>query len=415
MISRLFFMRYNMPERMDKKMKEKIKAFRYHGRQVSLVRGKRGDRYRASVWHDGRNYILTGRTKDEIKRLIDDCEKGSLARQQKSSNERMTVKEAWEQFLQARRGRVQENTYRKYVQVYNSHLCYFEHYAMDDITADMIDSFVANELKGLKRWTIETHMRVLFAFLKWAYDNGKISRLIVKGDITALWQAKSITSQQTTTIHTMTIDEYERYKKTYLYNRAGGDFKLACDLCFYAGLRISEAIGLRGVDVAIAEGGYIITIRQKAAITLDDKGRKKQVFSEILKSKNSRRTIPISDGLATRLTRRAEQNEDKNGVILTRLNICTITSQHSIINSRIRRDNEKKDERDRIKTITLHELRKSYLTRCALSGMDVYTLQTIAGHDSIETTRKHYINITDGEAAERARRIMITGKKGEKR
>jgi integrase len=408
-------MRYNIPERMDKKMKEKIKAFRYHGRQVSLVRGKRGDRYRASVWHDGRNYILTGRTKDEIKRLIDDCEKGSLARQQKSSDDKMTVKEAWEQFLQARRGKVQENTYRKYVQVYNSHLRYFESYAMDDITADMIDSFVVNELKGLKRWTIETHMRVLFAFLRWCYDNGKMSRLITKGDVTALWQAKTITSQQTTTIHTMTVQEYEKYKKTYLLNRAGGDFALACDLCFYAGLRISEAIGLRGVDVAITDGGYIITVRQKAAITLDDKGRKKQIFSEILKSKNSRRTIPIDDRLATRLTRRAEQNEDKDGTILTRLNICTVTSHHSVINSRIRRDNAKREEKDRIKIITLHELRKSYLTRCALSGMDVYTLQTIAGHDSIETTRKHYINITDNDAAERARRIMITGKKEGKR
>lgn len=396
-------------------MKGKIKAFRYHGRQVNLVRGKRGDRYRASVWHGGRNYILTGATKDEIKRLIDDCEKGDLKRQRKSSGEKATFKEVWKQFLFARRGKVQENTYRKYVQVYNSHLRYFDRYEMDDITADTIDSFVTKELSGLKRWTIETHMRVLFAFLRWCYDNGKISRLIVKGDIPALWQTQSMASQQTTTIHTMTIEEYEKYKKTYLTNRAGGDFALACDLCFYAGLRISEAIGLRGVDVAITDGGYIITVRQKAAITLDDKGRKKQIFSEILKSKNSRRTIPVDDRLATRLTRRAEQNEDKGGVILTRLNICTVTSHHSIINKRIQRDNAERDEKDKIKTITLHELRKSYLTRCALSGMDVYTLQTIAGHDSIETTRRHYINITDNDAAERARRIIITGKKEEKR
>lgn len=415
MITRLFFMRYNMPERMDKKMKEKIKAFRYHGRQVSLVRGKRGDRYRASVWHEGRNYILTGRTKDEIKQLINDCENGDLKRQQKSSGERISFKETWEQFLTARRGKVQDNTFRKYVQAHNSHLRYFDSYEMDDITPDIIDRFASDELSGLKRWTVETHMRILFAFLRWCYDNGKISHLIVKNDVTALWQAKSITSQQTTTIHTMTVEEYEKYKKTYLQNRAGGDFALACDLCFYAGLRISEAIGLRGVDVAIAEGGPVITVRQKAAITLDNEGHKKQVFSEILKSKNSRRTIPISDGLATRLTRRSEQNENKEGTILTRLNICTVTSHHSIINNRIKRENEKKDERDRIKVTTLHELRKSYLTRCALSGMDVYTLQTIAGHDSIETTRKHYINITDNDAAERARRIMITGKKGEKR
>jgi hypothetical protein len=36
----------------------------------------------------------------------------------------------------------------------------------------------------------------------------------------------------------MTIEEY---KKLYLQDSCGGDFALVCDLCFYAGLRISEA------------------------------------------------------------------------------------------------------------------------------------------------------------------------------
>lgn len=50
----------------------------------------------------------------------------------------------------------------------------------------------------------------------------------------------------------MTIEEY---KKLYLQDRCGGggDFALACDLCFYAGLRISEAIGLREIDIDKAE------------------------------------------------------------------------------------------------------------------------------------------------------------------
>lgn len=45
----------------------------------------------------------------------------------------------------------------------------------------------------------------------------------------------------------------EEYKKLYLQDRCGGDFALACDLCFYAGLRISEAIGLREIDIDKAE------------------------------------------------------------------------------------------------------------------------------------------------------------------
>lgn len=63
----------------------------------------------------------------------------------------------------------------------------------------------------------------------------------------------------------MTIEEY---KKLYLQDRCGGgDFALACDLCFYAGIRISEAIGLRGIDIDKAETGYNVKVEQKAAIT----------------------------------------------------------------------------------------------------------------------------------------------------
>ena len=55
----------------------------------------------------------------------------------------------------------------------------------------------------------------------------------------ALWITKSIAKQQGSKIHTMTIEEY---KKLHLQDRCGGgDFALACDLCFYAGFRISEA------------------------------------------------------------------------------------------------------------------------------------------------------------------------------
>lgn len=66
----------------------------------------------------------------------------------------------------------------------------------------------------------------------------------------ALWITKLIAKQQGSKIHTMMIEEY---KKLYLQDRCGGDFALACDLCFYAGLRISEAIGLREIDIDKAE------------------------------------------------------------------------------------------------------------------------------------------------------------------
>lgn len=373
--------------------KKEVKAFSYSNLQVKARRGKDGRKsYYVKVKKDGKGTTLTGKTKDEIKRKIDDFKAGKTEKAEKKKK----FKSAWNEFLTERRGQVQDNTWRNYCEQYESHLKYFSAMDMTAITKEAIGEYVSRELTGLKPTTQADNVRVLFAFLNWAYDKGFIKEKLKKKDVPELYVSASISSQTKPKINVMSVKEYEAYRERYLTASLSGDMALLCDGAFYAGLRISECVGLRGMDVTQTEAGPVIKVRQKAA-----RGRDGHhiitIYSEILKSKNSRRTIPISEDLYEKLKQR-QGERDGHDVLFDGIVFSALSSRYSAI--------ARKAQKDGAKTVTFHELRKSFLTRCAAAGMDPYTLQKIAGHDSIETTLKCYIGLNEDDAAEKARETL---------
>lgn len=377
---------------MNKK-KESVKAFSYSNLQVMERRGKDGRKsYYVKVKKDGKGTTLTGKTKDEIKRKIDNFKEGKTEKEKKKKK----FKSAWNEFLTERRSQVQDNTWRNYCEQYESHLKYFKDVNMSDITKEAIGEYVNNELKGLKPTTQADNVRVLFAFLNWAYDKGFTMEKFKKKDVPELYVSASISSQTKPKINVMSVQEYEAYRERYLNASLSGDMALLCDCGFYAGLRISECVGLRGMDITQTNAGPVIKVRQKAARGRDGH-RIITVYSEILKSKNSRRTIPISDELYEKLKQR-QGERDGHDVLFDGIVFSALSSRYSAI--------ARKAHKDGVRTVTFHELRKSFLTRCAAAGMDPYTLQKIAGHDSIETTLKCYIGLGENDAAEKARETL---------
>lgn len=387
---------------MNNKKKQEVKAFTYHGLRVKKKRLKKGESFYVNAYKNGKQKKLTARSKEEIKEKIDkfltsDDEEGSG----------MLFGDAWTLFVQERKGQVQDNTIRGYYSWHNARIKALDKIKIKDITKDRINIFFVEDLNGLSTTSKDDVSRILLTFLKWCYDKNLMSVKIVKSDITPLFVSSSIQqqSQSVKIIQTMTPEEYESYKKIYLKRSYHGDLLLACDLAFYAGLRISEACGLRIKDIMQDENGRAyIQIRQKAAIRMQD-GHKTTVYSLILKSKNARRTIPISDTLYNELKERAS-DRTPDEVLLTHINFPCVSATHAKINRQIEKDNKKRSKKEKVKITTLHELRKSFLTRCASLGMDPYTLKTIAGHESIDTTLRCYIALDDADAAEKARQVL---------
>lgn len=67
----------------------------------------------------------------------------------------------------------------------------------------------------------------------------------------------------------------------------------------------------------------------------------------------------------------------------------------------------------KVRRLTSHTLRRTYLTTLHRAGLDVATLTRIAGHESVQTTMKHYLEIrpedTTGAVHKTGARLVPTG------
>lgn len=161
-------------------------------------------------------------------------------------------------------------------------------------------------------------------------------------------------------------------------------------LILEAGLRIGEALNLawRDVELDALAGSRFGYIRIRDG-----------------KSKNARRTIPLTDRAAEMLRNRKELASGEL-VFSSRAGRPYLVTSINHLHQRARaavglsRD------------FVIHWLRHTMLTRLGESGVDAFTIMRIAGHSSI-TVSQRYVHPTP-EAVERAfERLQLSGSRGQ--
>lgn len=385
---------------MDRK--EFIKSFKYKGLTVKERRGKRGKSYytktKIKTLNGSKVITLTAKTKDEIKEKIRNL--GTIKK--KYSVEKIKIKDAWELYISEKKTVVQSNTIIDYQAKWTANLNTLGSiYVRDFSSGDIVKFITYLKNKYFEVQSIDDYLKVLFTFLKWCKTKGYIERTFVKSDFKALYK---IDHKNNSEIHLYDQNDFNTFlsyvKKIQASENLINQYIAFFELMFYAGLRKSEALAIRLKDVSILDGGYIITIRQKAERYMDD-GIYRTRISPTLKSAAAYRVIPISDSLYNDIMKAADK-EDTDSPIID-LSIQRVTNQYTRIKNKMTLDG--------FKTITCHEMRKSCLTRWAQAGMDPYTLKTLAGHSSINVTNKYYLKITTEGAAKRAMSILNSNPK----
>ena len=53
----------------------------------------------------------------------------------------------------------------------------------------------------------------------------------------------------------------------------------------------------------------------------------------------------------------------------------------------------------------MHDLRRTFATRCAEAGMPIKRLAAILGHSSVAVTEKHYAHVQDEDSAQAIEKI----------
>ena len=209
--------------------------------------------------------------------------------------------------------------------------------------------------------------------------------------------AVTLPSGEKPEISVFTNDQQRALVQASYRHRYGVFIRL--DLC--TGLRMGELLALKWEDIDFSTAQLHVrrTINRLAKYEAHDGENKTEIVFGTPKTKNSRRTIPLTRTIADELTRwKQQQAQDKiragdkytdDGFIVTN-EFGHYFEQKTFKDyyNRLLKDAD-------IGHFTFHALRHTFATRALERGMDYKTLSAILGHYSVAFTMDTYVHSMD--------------------
>lgn len=231
---------------------------------------------------------------------------------------------------------------------------------LEDIKLPTLRNYY-NELvdRKLSSNTIQTYIRALRTFLTWCYDQDYMSTNLPEKFKLPKAQRKEIDVLTDAEVKTL----FSLFNPKYLVHLRN---HCMCALMIDSGLRMNEVVTLRCSLLKLTEGYCIV----------DGKG-------------NKQRVVPI--GMSTRrmlmryLARRPAIAETDFVFIMSDLKPISISTVKQLF--------RKLKKRSGISRLRAHLLRHTFATRYLENGGDMYALQQILGHTSLEMV-KRYVHTT---------------------
>lgn len=207
--------------------------------------------------------------------------------------------------------------------------------------------------------TIQSYIRALRAFLNWLYENE-----LIELDLCAKFKLPKATRK---VIDVLTDEEITR-----IFAALEGDSwldvrnKLILALMLDSGLRLNEVVTLQRRHVKLEERYLIVT----------GKGDKQ-------------RTVPFGDATAELLGEYMRITKDSKISALL-IKVSEISFGHEpITDSAIKNMFKKLKKRADVPRLYPHLLRHTFATRYLENGGNIYTLQAILGHTSLEMVKRY--------------------------
>lgn len=227
----------------------------------------------------------------------------------------------------------------------------FSGLTLDRITSEAVDDYKQGRLKkGAAHSTILNEVRLLshsFNTVKWRRDNPvrDAKRIKLKARKVERWLSNE--------------EEKRLLPKT--------EGKLHGDLTDFVILDLNT--GLSQEEILTLKWSQIDFFRKSL----------QTVRSKTLKA----RTIPLNN-TALELLKRRSKVKSISGYVFTN----GIGNKHDA--SKLKRAFKRSVEEAEIEDFTFHCLRHTFATRLAQSGVDIYTVSKLLGHEDVSTTAKHY-------------------------
>lgn len=291
------------------------------------------------------------------------------------------ISREWQQSV---RERVKDSTYSAYTYVLEHYMKkYFFHRDMRDITSEVIEHFIHTLLNGgakkrekpLSVRTVNNILSVLRSIFRFAEKQHGIANPT---------RELRMLPEKPAQDRVLTLSEWEALSRGM--ELRGGTTEAAVAIAMYTGMRIGELCALQVGDIDLEE--KVIHVRRTVQRIRDAEnpdGRKTRVVTDVPKSYNSLRKIPIPEILYEQLERLCFGKKAEDYLL-------GIDGEQALeprtLQYRYRTFLKKRG----LRYINFHALRHSFATRCVERNVDVKTLSEILGHSSVKMTLERYVH-----------------------
>ena len=308
---------------------------------------------------DGTRKYIRAKTQEELD------EKVFEARMLIKSGVDITSEETFGHFAQTwydvyKKPYLRENSLNSVQYVLNQHILpYLGGYRLRDISPMQIQAVMSrlSDKSNSLQSKVLIHLRSIF---KVAEENGLVAKSPVSSMLKAGGKKTSekaaLTPQESRTL-------LERVK-----NRRAKTFLLTA---LHTGMRRGEIVALKWEDIDFQN--KVIHVRHNAVM-----GRYKTTISDEMKTKASKRDVPLSADLEAWLL--AQKRNAHSQYVLSMKN-------HKPLTKSSYKSMWKLIERELPNThVTAHILRHTYVTRLFEAGLDIKEIQYLAGHSTVDMT-----------------------------
>lgn len=282
-----------------------------------------------------------------------------------------------------RKGKIGGNAYNTNMCTLNRiKKCKFANIPIANVTKEQIEHFLEDE-----RIKSNSLIKKDFSMLKRIYDYATDNMYISKNFFTGLNSIEKPRSKKADKkINALTYNEQKRFEE-YIHTHES-KYKNLYLLLLHTGIRVGEALAL-GIDDIDLESNQIsinkiLTRNKDGTVTIHT--------SNISSTKNGTRTIQINELYDTSLKQslnEAKANKFNKQNLLFSKDTGTLIKT-SAVNSAFKRICKKIGIKRDMNT---HCLRHTFATRCIEAGVSLPVLQTLMGHDKIQTTIDTYGDI----------------------
>ncbi len=307
----------------------------------------------------------------------------------------MTIKEAyseWQNKYWSVNGNLLENTIRGYISIYNKHILpTVGNCQLDNIDIDKLQNYynsLAN--KGIKSKTIKNINQALASMLHYYQQKKEISDIQI--DTIVLPKLRSSNDVANP------ISE-EEYLKLLPY--LSGHYKWVIPFMAETGIRVEEiAIPFECIDQKNGLLNIKYAVKRKH---IDfEKRNTELICSPYLKAEASYRTVPITPPVKFIINNQIRYL--KNNDISTKYLFPNTTGDIIEPRNLLRYYHSLLDKAN-LNHRGLSSLRKLYIKRMVLGGMQPKVLQKIVGHSEFSTTMKYYMVVDDNDKKNEAMKV----------